>query len=227
MILAAIALFLGLARSSNWSWCVRPGVRACGFLLAPVVAALVIGASGGGGAEPDGGGDLKAYDTLRTAIRARQRKRAVGHRQTVCGCVRAATTGRRSSTPPAPIRMGPNCYDVTFLTFDAEGAPLTRIEAAEAVLVPGAWVLTGAKRWPLASRQPRSRGRGLRRSVSLPTDLTRDAIRDSFGTPVAIAIWESARLYRRAWNGPAFRPAATGSGFRWNWRCRCFWPPWC
>jgi len=79
-------------------------------------------------------------------------------------------------------------YGATFLTFGSDGRPLTRIEADQAQLVPGAWELTLAKRWALEAANPEA-GARIEATVMLASDLTPDAIRDSFGKPSAIAIW--------------------------------------
>jgi lipopolysaccharide export system permease protein len=49
--------------------------------------------------------------------------------------------------------------------------------------------LRNAKFWDLASANPEVAAR-LERRAALPTDLTRERIRDSFGKPSAIPIWD-------------------------------------
>jgi lipopolysaccharide export system permease protein len=85
---------------------------------------------------------------------------------------------------------GTALFDVTFLTYDAAGTPLTRTEAASATLGPGAWALTGAKVWDLQQTNPEVTARQAQDGLQLPSDLTPDAIRDSFGTPSAIPVWD-------------------------------------
>ncbi len=65
-----------------------------------------------------------------------------------------------------------------------------RVEAAEARLIPGSWVLTDAKTWNLTEvANPEASAERVARLL-VPTDLTRAQIRDSFGTPASIPIWE-------------------------------------
>ena len=80
-------------------------------------------------------------------------------------------------------------YEVTVLSFAADGSLVERIEAASARLEPGAWVLSGAKRWALAQANPEQSATATGDDLRLPTDLTLDRIRDSFGAPSAIAFW--------------------------------------
>ncbi|MCU0906683.1 MAG: LptF/LptG family permease [Rhodobacteraceae bacterium] len=84
---------------------------------------------------------------------------------------------------------GTELHGVTFLTFDADGVPLQRIEAGTAALGEGAWSLSGVKLWTLSAANPEREAQALDR-LDLPSTLTRDQIRDSFGQPFAVAIWD-------------------------------------
>ena len=73
---------------------------------------------------------------------------------------------------------------MTFLTFGPDGTPNQRIEAAEATLTPGSWVLTQARLWPLNAANPQRAVQILANGATLATDLTRDRIHDSsLGSP--------------------------------------------
>jgi lipopolysaccharide export system permease protein len=79
---------------------------------------------------------------------------------------------------------------VVFLSYGADGTLATRTEAEKAVLQPGSWALTGAKAWDLHAANPEQSATTLQSGMVLPSDLTRESIRDSFGRPSAIPIWE-------------------------------------
>ena len=85
---------------------------------------------------------------------------------------------------------GTELYDVTFLTFAASGAPVTRIMAKDARLESGFWVLGGGKSWPLEAANPEQSATALPEGTAIETDLTKDRIRDSFGTPSAVGFWD-------------------------------------
>ncbi|HOZ33062.1 MAG TPA: LptF/LptG family permease, partial [Tabrizicola sp.] len=85
---------------------------------------------------------------------------------------------------------GTELFGVTFLGFDADGLPVRRVEADGAKLVNGAWELTGTKSWDLAQANPELAAVTTDGPVALPSDLTADRIRDSFGTPSAIGFWD-------------------------------------
>ena len=81
-------------------------------------------------------------------------------------------------------------YDTTFLVFSPASGPVRRIEAAEATLGDRAWALRDVKDWPLAGSTNPERDAITRAQMRLPSDLTPERIRDGFGTPQAISIWD-------------------------------------
>jgi lipopolysaccharide export system permease protein len=81
-------------------------------------------------------------------------------------------------------------FDVTFLTYSAEQGPSSRIEAETAELGIGEWRLRNAKRWPLHGLQNPETGAEERKELRLSSNLTQERIRDSFGQPSTISIWD-------------------------------------
>jgi len=80
-------------------------------------------------------------------------------------------------------------YDVTIIAFAPNGDPLRRIEAHSAQLTDGAWQLTNAKTWPLTAGLNPEASAASHQDLSIPSSLTLERIRDSFGTPQDISIW--------------------------------------
>ena len=80
-------------------------------------------------------------------------------------------------------------FDATFLIYDPDGMPVRRVDAASARLDLGGWHLTGAKDWTLTDPNPELTARQQETGLTIASDLTPDAIRDSFGSPAAIPIW--------------------------------------
>ncbi len=185
--LSAIALFLGLSRSSELVVVRTAGRSGLSFLMAPVVTALGIGAFGVAVFDPLVAATSHRYDVLSAGyarggsilsisdagLWLRQGDRAG---QTVIEAKRANLDGTR-------------LYEVTFLTFGPDGTPSQRIEAAEASLIPGFWALTQARLWPLTDANPQRSVQIMAQGATLATDLTRERIQDSFGTPNAISFW--------------------------------------
>ena len=84
---------------------------------------------------------------------------------------------------------GTRLSQVSVLTYGPDHAPALRIEAATAELTGGAWVLSGARVWPLDSGANPEAAATTAERFEIASSLTPDQIRDSFGTPSSIAIW--------------------------------------
>ncbi|KGJ14322.1 LPS export ABC transporter permease LptG [Paracoccus sanguinis] len=196
-LLAAIALFLGLSRSSELVAIRAAGRSGLRIVAAPVVTALLLGALLVAVLNPIVAGTTKRYDqaAARVAGAATQTvslgKGAVWLRQGVPA--RTAGAGERGGQ--IVIRAGraspdaTTLYDATFLVFDAETGPVRRIAAQSARLSQGAWVLAGVKEWPLSAANPEAGAQALP-GLTLPTDLTAARIRDGFGAPDSVPVWQ-------------------------------------
>ena len=199
LILSAIALFVGLARSSELVVIRAAGRSGLRFLLAPLISALLVGAVAVAVLNPLVAATSKRYDALSS-----------GHARggSVLSVTEAGIWLRQGDASGQTVIHaaranldGTLLFDPSFLIFDAEGNPLERIEAVTALLEAGArlesgarleagaWRLSGAKSWPLDHDNPERDARILTDGASVATDLTRDKIRDGFGTPSAISIW--------------------------------------
>ncbi|MGR3269448.1 LPS export ABC transporter permease LptG [Thalassococcus profundi] len=189
VILSAIALFLGLARSSELvvtRAAGRPGLAA---LIGPVGVALVVGALSVAMFNPIVAATSKRYSDLAESYdNGGASTLSIGAdglwlRQGDGG---AQTVIRASRANPSATEF----YEVTFVAYAPGGGPIRRIEAAEARLDDGAWMLRDAKSWPLGSGgnpETQAETYGLLR---LPSTLTQDSIRDRFGNPSSVSIWD-------------------------------------
>jgi lipopolysaccharide export system permease protein len=187
LILSAIALFVGLARSSELVVIRAAGRSGLRFVLAPVTAAFAIGACAVAVLNPLVAATSREYDRL---------SQGYARGGSVLSISDAGLWLRQGGPSGQTVIQsqrgnldGTVLYDVTFLTFTADGTPQQRITAREARLVPGAWSLTGVKSWPLDNTNP-ERTAVQSADMQVPTDLTRDKIRDGFGVPQAIGIWD-------------------------------------
>jgi lipopolysaccharide export system permease protein len=201
MILAAIALFVALARSSELVVIRAAGRSALRLLAGPVAVAFVIGIGAVLVLNPLVAATSKQYDdlvqrysqdginVLSISPEGLWLRQGDAGQQTVIRAARADEGGTRLE-------------DVTFLQFDGAGNPLERIEADRAELAPGEWRLSGVKRWPLGAANPEAEA-VTEAEARIPSDLTLDRIRDGFGEPSDIAIWDL----------PAFIASLDAAGF--------------
>jgi len=189
MILATVTMYLGLARSSELVVTRASGRSALHSLMAPVLVAIVIGTLAVAMVNPIVAATSKRYHTLFDAYRSFGNDtlsisgEGLWLRQ---GGVEGQTVIHADSANPDATIL----YDVTFIAYAPEGGPLRRIEATSARLNTGAWELQNAKVWPLeAGVNPEASAREHDR-LTVPSTLTVDRIRNGFGKPSAISIWD-------------------------------------
>lgn len=187
MVLSAVTLFLGLAKSSELVVVRAAGRAGLRFLLAPVTTALLIGGLAVAVMNPLVAATSKEYD--------RQRANLQGGGQILSISAEGIWLRQGDASGQSVIhaaRMGPDgtsLGDVTFHVFNAEGAIAARIEAAEARLTPGAWQLEAAKSWDLTSDNPEASATAVDEVLSLPTDITPARLTEGLGAPSAVAFW--------------------------------------
>lgn len=192
MILSTVAMFLGLARSSELVVVRASGRSALRALGAPVLVALIIGIL-----------TVSTFNQVVAATSKRYHELFEGYRNGTTDVLSISEEGlwlrqggaegqtvirATSANPEATI-----LYDVTFISYAPQGGPLRRIEAKEAALIVGAWRLSDAKVWPLASGLNPEASATTHENLEIPSTLTRDRIRNSFGTPSAISVWDLPR----------------------------------
>ena len=88
---------------------------------------------------------------------------------------------------------GTELFAASFFVYDEGGQALRRIDADRAALVDGAWQMAGAKIWPLTVANPEAEA-VTHETYALASTLTRDQIRDSFGRPSTVPIYELPRF---------------------------------
>ncbi|TDX27709.1 LPS export ABC transporter permease LptG [Rhodovulum visakhapatnamense] len=189
-VMATVALFLALARSSELVVARASGRSALRSLTAPVVVALVYGVIAVAIFNPIIAATSRQYDSVSSRHKGREASvlsvssEGLWLRQ---GSLSGQTVIRAARADAQATRF----YDVTFLSLDAKGAPVWRIEAAEARLRPQGWDIRDAKRWGFGPEidNPEARA-AVSPQLVLPSDLTLENIRDSFARPAAVAIWD-------------------------------------
>ncbi len=187
MILTAIALFLRLARTSELVAMRAAGRSALRTLAAPVIAALVLGAIAVAVFNPLVAATTKRYQVLTEgetgSADASLGGGALWLRQ---GSAEGQWVIRATSANPD----GNALFGVSFLAFAPTGEPVSRIEAASARLEAGRWVANDAKEWRLdGTGNPEAAARHHDELV-LTSDLTADQIRNSFGAPDTVSVWD-------------------------------------
>ena len=190
MILATLALFLGLARSSELVVTRAAGRSALKSLLAPLTVTLMIGIFAVAVINPIVAATSKQYETVAGRL-TNEGASTVSVSREGLWLRQGSQSGQTVIKADRANLDGTVLFGATFLGFDADGRPSYRIEADIARLSTGAWQIEGAKEWRF---DPNStipeQDAFIADRMSLASNLTRDQILDSFGTPSAIPIWE-------------------------------------
>lgn len=191
MILSTLTLFLTLARTSELVVTRAAGRSAMRALVAPVIVSLLIGVLAVAVMNPIVAATSKQYEIV-----------ANRHAQGTSSVLSINREGLwlRQGGPEGQtvIRAlqtnldGTQLFGVSFLGFGPAGEPRYRVEAESARLTPGAWRLQNAKQWRFDGTGNPERDAVERDGMQISSDLTLDQIRDSFGTPATIPIWELA-----------------------------------
>ncbi len=188
MILATIALFLGLARSSEMVVTRAAGRSALRALAAPLAVALMIGLLSVAILNPIVAGTSKEYEARGDALRGDSSVLSIG--SSGLWLRQGSAAGQTVIRAQSANLDGTELTGVTFMTFADGGEPAQRVDASAARLVTGAWMLEDAKSWQLKGETTPEAAASLHDTLRIPSTLTPDQIRDSFGTPSSIPIWE-------------------------------------
>jgi len=189
MVLATVVLFLGMARSSEMVITRASGRAALRTLLSPLVVAGVIGVLVVTMFNPIVAATSKRYEQLSERYKS-------GGASTLSISEEGLWLRQGTEEGQTVIRAwrsnndGSVLYDVTFISYTNDGGPSRRIEAKSAAIGPQGWELQQAKSWPLGSGVNAEGNAEVFDTLTLPSTLTLDRIRDSFGTAGAISIYD-------------------------------------
>lgn len=195
MVLSAVVLFVGLSRRSELVIVRASGRSALRMLVSPVLVAFLIGLFAIAAGNPIVAATQNRYEQLRAALRADAsdgsisiNKSGVWMRQSArlpdYPLAQAVIHARQANGEATQL------FDVSFQISTPDKGPVQRLIADEALLVPGAWQLTGVKQWPLDGVSNPETAAKRYDTLDLPTDLTAARIRESFGKPSDVPLWQ-------------------------------------
>ncbi|MEL6424731.1 MAG: LPS export ABC transporter permease LptG [Pseudomonadota bacterium] len=190
VLLASLAAFLRLARSSELVVTRAAGISAWRLLTPPVLLAIGLGIFAFAAYNPIAATALSRYEALelkyfkgRSSLLAISReglwlRQAEDDGQTVIHALRANPDGTE-------------LIGATFFVFDTESRLVRRIQAQVAALEPGQWALDGGRNWSLSQGTDGtalSEERFVR--LTIPTELTANRILESFADPESLSFWD-------------------------------------
>jgi len=187
VILATLAMFLALARTSELVVARAAGRSGLRLLVAPVATAFGIGLVAVAVLNPIVAATSQQYEVVSDRLRGGDGSVLSISREGLW-LREAGAEGQRVIRATRASGDGTRLAGVSFVIFGETG-PIARIEAARADLEPGAWALADVKRWDLTAPNP-ERDATRADTLRLPSTLTQARLRDSFGAPASIPIWE-------------------------------------
>lgn len=196
MVLSAVTLFIGLARTSELVVIRAAGRSALRMLVAPVLVAFAIGLVAVTMGNPIVSATKNRYEQLMAERKSETRSTISIGREGVWMRQGAGLAADGETLAQAVIQAASanadatRLRDVTFLIFVPGQGPVRRLRAAEAELVPGAWALTDVKDWNLGGSTNPEYEASRHDSLRIASDLTAARIRESFGEPEDVALWQ-------------------------------------
>lgn len=190
MVLSAIMLFLGLAKSSELVVVRAAGRAGLRFLLAPVATALVIGLLAVAVFNPLVAATSKEYERRSAVLAGAAGAGSVLSVSAEGLWLRQGDALGQTVIHAAQITPeGTELSQVTLHLFSPTGALTGRIEAAKARLQPGEWVLEGAKIWQFDSTNPEAAATQSDGALSLATDMTPAKLVEGLGDQSRVSFW--------------------------------------
>lgn len=189
VILATIWMFLSLARSSEMVVTRASGRSAMLTLVSPVLTVFALGVLALAVGNPIAAATAKKYARLSAQFEGGSASVSSISDQGVW-LRQGNERGQTVIHAMASDQEGTRLTDVTFFAFSPEGVPTMRVTASHASLQPGRWALRAAKVWRLNTEQnPEGDALNLP-AYWIASNLTEEQIRDSFGKPSNISIWD-------------------------------------
>lgn len=189
VILSTLSMFLGLARTSELVVTRASGRSALRSLVAPVMAALLLGTLSVATLNPIVAATSKAYEQM-TNHYAKGQANVLSIGAEGLWLRQGTAEGQTVIHAKRTNLDGTVLYQADFLMFGADDRPVWRLTATQARLTQGAWHLTQVKRWRFDKGDNPEKTATLHDTFKVSSNLTREEIRESFGDPSAIPIWE-------------------------------------
>lgn len=201
-IIASLWLFRRLARGSELIVARAGGMSGLRILVAPVIAALLIGIAMVTVLNPIVAATKTQYG-ISTARLGNPTDRALAVGPDGLWLREGTAEGQTVIHAEGSSNDGTRLSGLTVFVFDTARRIIMRITAERAELGDGSWTLYGTKRWDLSGSRNPERSAELDDRLTLDSNLTPKQITEGFGDPDEIAIWDL----------PAFIDRIEGAGF--------------
>ena len=189
ILLATVGLFMALARSSELVVTRAAGHSALRATLAPITSAVFVGVVALAVMNPIVAATKTQFETLDARYSAGGGSQLSVSREGLW-LRQGSQAGQTVISADRASLDGTELFGVTFVSFAPDGRPMARTQAESAQLIDGAWQLEAARQWDLRNAGSTETLAADYAKLAIPSNLTPEQIRDGFGTPSAIPIWE-------------------------------------
>lgn len=189
VILATVALFIGLARSSELVVVRAAGRSGIVSVMSPTVLAMLIGVASVAILNPLVAKTSLQYEKQSDLLRNNGGS-ALSLSEEGIWLRQGGPEGHAVIHAERTNADASKFINLTVITYAENGGPLSRIEADTAVLREQGWELTNARVWNLNRSLAEDSEAVHHETLQLPSNLTPDRIRDRFGSPSAISVWQ-------------------------------------
>ncbi|KPA22416.1 Lipopolysaccharide export system permease protein LptG [Shimia sp. SK013] len=189
VILATVTLFINLSRTSELVVVRASGRSAIVSVISPIIVALLLGLVAIGSLNPIVAATSALYGTKSEKLLASGRSALSLDGEGIW--MRQGSADGQAVIHAARTNADATLFqNVSIVAYTPGIGPVRRIEALSAKLIDGAWELTAAKEWPLEPGLNAEANAITHDLLILESSLTPDRIRDRFGNPSAISIWD-------------------------------------
>ncbi len=187
--LAAISMFLSMAKSSELVVARASGRNGIVLIVAPCLVAFAIGLFALVIGNPIVASTSKRLDVLTDQIK-NDGASSLSIGSEGLWLRQGSQDGQTVIQARGADSQGTRLYDVDFLTYAPEGGPQMRIIARSAELKDGAWHIDRAKIWHLDETTNAESQATFHDEMRLSSPLTAADIQDRFGDPASVPIWD-------------------------------------
>ncbi|MDA5555892.1 LPS export ABC transporter permease LptG [Shimia sp. MMG029] len=189
VILATVALFIGLARTSELVVVRAAGRSAIVAVISPMVLALLVGVAAVTIINPLVAKTSVEYDKQSDALR-NNGGNALSLSDEGIWLRQGGPEGHAVIHAERTNADASKFINLSIITYRENGGPQSRIQADTAELRDDGWALTNARVWSLNRGVSEGTAAHHHDTLTLPSNLTPDRIRDRFGSPSAISVWQ-------------------------------------
>ncbi|CUH53610.1 LPS export ABC transporter permease LptG [Shimia marina] len=189
VILATIALFIALSRSSELVVVRAAGRSGIISVLSPAIMTLIIGVVAITMFNPIVASTSVQYQVQSDALRSNG-SNALSFSKEGIWLRQGGSTGHAVIHAARTNADATEFVDLSIIAYSENNGPERRIEAVSARLIEDGWELSNAQVWDLNGGISQSADASFHETLLVGSSLTPDRIRDRFGTPSSVPIWQ-------------------------------------